>query len=90
MENVTEEAKLDVAEGIGIKPEDLIAIDPKERPPASLKLAAEGKIIFEIEFDDRMYDDKRDFKVFKLFEELYNLEGGKEIFEKYEAKLDVE
>jgi hypothetical protein len=62
----------------------------QEIPNASLKLAAEGKINFEMEFEDKIYDKKDEFPVYCLLKELYDLEDAPKIFEKYNAKLDVD
>ena len=72
-----------------IKGIELVA-KPDVIPPASVKFAAEGKIIFDIEYEDKIYENKNDFKLYKFLKELFDLEGGKEIFDKYEAFLDTE
>ena len=58
---------------------------------ASIKVVDKLDVVelFRIEYDDVEYNDNTECKFYKFLKDLYELEGGKEIFDKYDAILNI-
>jgi len=64
----------------------------KNNEKALIKLRVKDKDIFKFEFEDKNYEeyeDKNEYPFYKFLRELHDLQGGKEIFIKYGAWIDI-